>query len=103
MAINKNVWRFQCDPGGNPDPVVQVFLQSSTVVDGRTFTEQRLTPVNMKLSQMVAAGTMPGIEQLAIQLEEAALATAAKAAAELAELTRPVPPPVAGQPRVPIL
>lgn len=52
MPISKNIWRFQCDPNGDPDPTVLVYLRSRTTVDGVDFVQDSMTPVPMKFSEL---------------------------------------------------
>jgi hypothetical protein len=78
MAILKNVWRFQCDPNGDADPTVQVFLKKTTTVDGQEFVINDMTAVPMKFSELTG-----GLSDLVNATKISAKADSIKA--ELAE------------------
>ena len=79
MAISKSIWRFQCDPNGEADPTVQVFLKKTTTVDGQEFVILDTTPVPMKFSELA------GLADLVDATKIGAKAESIKAQAALAE------------------
>ncbi len=59
MAISADVWRFQCDPNGDPDPVVQVFLRRQvTLADGTMIATNDTNPVPMRFSELGSMGDL---------------------------------------------
>lgn len=74
MAILKDVWRFQCDPNGDSDPTVQVFLRKRTTVEGEDFVINDTNPVSMKFSELTG-----GLKDLVDAVKIAAKADEIKA------------------------
>lgn len=79
MAIAKNVWRFQCDPNGEADPTVQVFLRKTTTVDGEEFVINDMTPVPMKFSELVG-GLTDLVDAVKVEAKREEIKQAAEAA-----------------------
>jgi hypothetical protein len=48
-AISKKVWRYQCDPFVNSDPMVEVFMEETTAVEDQEFKRQKTTPLSVRM------------------------------------------------------
>jgi len=64
MTISKSIWRFQCDPNGEEDPLVEVFMQRTMTVDGESVTEKSMTPVPMRFSELFGLLDLTNVEKI---------------------------------------
>jgi hypothetical protein len=64
MAISKSIWRFQCDPNGEADPTVHVFLREETTVDGKTFVNNSTSAVPMKFSELAGLSDLVSVSKI---------------------------------------
>lgn len=52
MPIDHSIWRIECDPNGEEDPIFKVYLKRKVTVDGVDFEIEDRKSVPMKFSEL---------------------------------------------------